>query len=214
VAVPRASATLVTGGRAADGSEVMPYYDFALWVELPEERSRQLREVTYSFDHTTFKTKTLASKDSATGFRVRYQGRGCLDQVRISLALHDGAQEELVFDSCRAIGPPFAAAADPVPVAGDFHVLIQHYPSSASSAAQIADVARALGVTVEDVDELREGRLAPQTSAIIYFSEPSKRKGLELQAEIARRLGLFVAVVPSEHYGAGGSTFKIRLNVL
>ena len=98
-------------------------------------------------------------------------------------------------------------------VEGSFTLLIQCYPSHRDSAEQVAGVARGLGLRVEQPHVLREGQLAPRKSEILYFSDASRMRGLQLQGELRSRLGVDLPVNASEYYPDSGTVGKLRINL-
>lgn len=94
-----------------------------------------------------------------------------------------------------------------------FSLLVQCYPSSRDRAEQIVSVAHSLGLRVGAPQVLREGRLVPRKSEILYFSDASRTRGLQLQEELRRRLGLDIPLNASEHYPDGDNVGKLRINL-
>jgi hypothetical protein len=82
------------------------HFVFSTWLEVPGNRAAEIREVTYFFNHPTFREPRMVSRDGSNGFRVQYVGWGCLDRVIITLRLSDGSTRPLDFDMCSALGRP------------------------------------------------------------------------------------------------------------
>lgn len=78
-------------------------YSFELWLDVPEDRAREIQRVTYVMDHPTFRQKELVSEERSTGFKTGYVGWGCLDSVDVTLRLANEKSETLNFDQCSAI---------------------------------------------------------------------------------------------------------------
>lgn len=97
---PRADAVL-TGGKATDGRSLRKY---SLWIDVPDDRSNEITEVRYLFNHPTFVNKIQSSSNAADGFRVGYTGWGCLYRIVITLVLTNGQRPELDFNMCQALG--------------------------------------------------------------------------------------------------------------
>lgn len=97
---PQVRATPVPGAKAANG---LPLYDFVLSVSVPEGRKSEIREVQYTFAHSSFLNKQQTSTDSSNGFAVSYRGWGCLSLVVIKLMLQNGSAVPLYFDECQAL---------------------------------------------------------------------------------------------------------------
>jgi hypothetical protein len=96
-----ASASKIPGQKTSGGSQL---HEFTLWIDVPSDRKREIRQVSYRFNNSTFQRKLQGSSDAPTGFRVSYRGWGCLEQVRITLSLRDGSELPLDFNMCAAIG--------------------------------------------------------------------------------------------------------------
>lgn len=103
VVKPRASAMRSNGGRSGT-----PLYDFSLWLDVPEDRKEEIASVEYEFNHPTFRQKTQESSDPKTGFKVSYNGWGCLRSVLVKIHLKQGGAQTIDFDMCEAVG--FVAA--------------------------------------------------------------------------------------------------------
>lgn len=96
VAEPRASADKVPGRDKV--------YRFRAWVDLPKARLRDVKSVTYVFNHPSFKKKRFVSKDRSDGFAVEYTGWGALTNVTLEFALADGTSHKMAFNMLAALG--------------------------------------------------------------------------------------------------------------
>lgn len=105
------------------------------------------------------------------------------------------------------------AAATTLSGDGRFSLLVQCYPSSRDRAEQVVAVARGLGLKVEAPQVLRERQLVPRKSEILFFSDASRTRGLQLQEELRRLLGLDIPVSASEYYPDAGNVGKLRINL-
>jgi hypothetical protein len=94
-----------------------------------------------------------------------------------------------------------------------FSLLVQCYPSSRERAERIVGVARTLGFEVAALQVLREGQLAPRESEILFFSDASRTRGVQLQEEFRRQLGFELPVNASEYYPDRLNVGKLRINV-
>ena len=103
VVKPRASAVRSNTGRTGT-----PLYDFSLWLDVPEDRKTEIASVEYEFNHPTFRQKTQESSDPKSGFKVGYDGWGCLRSVLVKIRLKQGGVQTIDFDMCEAVG--FVAA--------------------------------------------------------------------------------------------------------
>jgi hypothetical protein len=117
------------------------------------------------------------------------------------------------WNGSKVIKAPGMNAPQVLPMS-QFYILVQHYPSTARASAEVEALARSLGFDVRQSDELREGRLHPRQSEVIYFGFESQQKALRLQVEIARRLGINIGLSRSPYFGEPQSRNKIRLNLL
>jgi hypothetical protein len=104
IAVTKAHAQAIPNNRVREGTRSS--YDFSLWLEIPPQRTAEVRSVSYEFNHPTFANKRLESSNPADGFRVGYTGWGCLSSVIITLNIRDGSKATLDFDMCRDLGWP------------------------------------------------------------------------------------------------------------
>jgi len=98
--IPRAD-TVPIGHQTSDGRELREY---SLWVEVPDNRISELAEVSYFFNHPTFREKVQRSSNAIDGFRVKYIGWGCLYRIVITLVLENGQRHEIDFNMCQALG--------------------------------------------------------------------------------------------------------------
>ncbi len=96
--VPHASASPAATDTA--GRQVL---EFALWLEVPQDRRAEIRSVTYSFRHPELSQPALDSSDPTRGYRVGFRGPQCLGVVVITLNAVDGSPQPLSFDMCKAL---------------------------------------------------------------------------------------------------------------
>lgn len=99
VVKPRASAV-----RSNTGRTTTPLYNFSLWLDVPDNRRGEIGSVEYEFNHPTFRQKTQESFDPGNGFRVGYNGWGCLRSVLVKIHLKQGGVQTIDFDMCEAVG--------------------------------------------------------------------------------------------------------------
>ncbi len=97
---PRANAVLETGLKTPDGRQI---YKYSLWLEAPPAEKAKIARVSYFFNHPTFIHKTQASSNPEEGFRISYNGWGCLSSVIITLALKNGPEQKIDFNMCGAL---------------------------------------------------------------------------------------------------------------
>lgn len=98
---PRVEAKPVPGVR---GYKDLQIYDFSLWLDVPAAWKEKITQVTYEFNHPSFRDKTQTSDDRSTGFRVGYRGWGCLHIVTITITTTDGSSSRFDFDMCKELG--------------------------------------------------------------------------------------------------------------
>jgi hypothetical protein len=79
-------------------------YAFSVWLDVPPDRKDELASVSYLFDHPSFHQKVFTATNWANGFRVGYQGWGCLNAVQITLHLKEGTSQPMDFDMCHNLG--------------------------------------------------------------------------------------------------------------
>jgi transcription initiation factor IIF auxiliary subunit len=97
---PQASSVEVSGLKTSDGRQV---FDFSLWLVVPSDDRNSIQQVSYLFNHPTFRQKTMTSADASTGFRIGYRGWGCLSSVIITITLKDGSSDKTDFDMCKKL---------------------------------------------------------------------------------------------------------------
>ncbi len=84
VVQPRALAFPIGGDRG---------FMFKLWVDLPEPRKAEIKQVSYYFNHPSFgEDKLLKSTDPTNNFEVQYKGYGAMDRVIVTV--HDTAENK------------------------------------------------------------------------------------------------------------------------
>jgi cell division protein FtsB len=99
VVKPRASAEPLGTKNSAGQAESQ----YSVWIDVPADRASEIRSVSYEFNHPTFTDKIQTSSDASNGFRVGYQGWGCLALVAITLNLTDGTTQPISFDQCAGL---------------------------------------------------------------------------------------------------------------
>ena len=91
--IPRAKFSEVVGQKDR--------YDFALWLDVPNEQRNRIKKVTYILDHPTFKNKEYPASAS-DNFKISYRGWGCLSNVIINIQ-GQGGDSSIYFDMCSAL---------------------------------------------------------------------------------------------------------------
>ena len=79
-------------------------YNFSLWIEVPADRLQEIREVEYVLNHPSLQDQSYKSSDASRGFRISYEGAGCLSRVIINIFLSNGEKMSLDFDMCKNLG--------------------------------------------------------------------------------------------------------------
>lgn len=82
-----------------------PIYDFSIFVNAPAAALDSIKQVSYLFDHATFRRREQTTTSTAEQFRVAYTGWGCLTNVTTTVLYHSGEQTVLDFNMCRSLGP-------------------------------------------------------------------------------------------------------------
>jgi hypothetical protein len=77
-------------------------YSFRLWISVPEERKKDIRKVTYFFNHPTFTKKELTARNASNSWGVVYNGWGCLTKVVVNVSL-DSETVPIAFNMCEAL---------------------------------------------------------------------------------------------------------------
>lgn len=91
------------------GSQVVdranrPLYLITCWVEVPDVRKAEIREVIYRFPHDSFYPREKESRNWSNGYAISYTGWGCLNRVDVRIVMRDGSAVDTSFDLCRALG--------------------------------------------------------------------------------------------------------------
>ena len=80
-----------------DGSS---YFDFSLWLKVPDGLKKKIDKVEYYFDHPTFQLKTKTSNNPSNAFAVSYIAYACITEVKITISLKDGRKRVIDFNLC------------------------------------------------------------------------------------------------------------------
>ncbi|MGE3401824.1 MAG: ATP-binding protein [Vicinamibacterales bacterium] len=90
-------------GRQITGTE-LPAYAFSLWVDGPADALQAIDEVSWEFNHPTFRQKVQVGRDRNAGFRVGYTGWGCLSVVAVTLHVRGAVDPPHVdFNMCASL---------------------------------------------------------------------------------------------------------------
>jgi cell division protein FtsL len=95
-------ATALATGQNANGR---PIYDFSVFINAAETTLQSIKQVTYLFDHATFRQREQTTVAVQDQFRVGYTGWGCLTKVTATVAYHSGERTTMDFNMCRSLGP-------------------------------------------------------------------------------------------------------------
>lgn len=79
-------------------------YLFSIWVSSDPDVMEEIESVHYVFNHGSFEIKGRTGTDLSDGFKVSYQGWGCLTLVEIIIRYKNNAEEDLFFNMCESIG--------------------------------------------------------------------------------------------------------------
>ncbi len=101
-------ATALASGQTAAGR---PIYDFAIFINAPENTLKSIDKVTYLFDHPTFRQREQTTTTPESQFRVGYRGWGCLTKVTATVQYGSGEQTKMDFNMCKSLGPMWAGQA-------------------------------------------------------------------------------------------------------
>ena len=94
-----------------------------------------------------------------------------------------------------------------------FNIFMMYYPSKKNIAQRIHNIVISNGFSLKHFQEEPEGSLSPRISEIIFYSESSKNKALELQDSIFKDLGIRLPLSKSPYYGNRNAIYKIYINI-
>ena len=93
---PKVRSEIASGQKDALGRQ---YYDYYLWLEIPQTQKSNVLEVMYEFNHPSFGSDNKkTSRDPATGFQVSYRGWGSISSVTATIYFKDGSKSLINFD--------------------------------------------------------------------------------------------------------------------
>ncbi|MDN5203637.1 hypothetical protein QQ008_19770 [Fulvivirgaceae bacterium BMA10] len=87
----------------ATASPVGKYYNFKIWLDIPQTQLRKISKVTYFFNHSSFKNPSVTVDSPKDGFRTGYTGWGCLNNMPITVTFNNGKEETIIFKMCSYI---------------------------------------------------------------------------------------------------------------
>lgn len=87
----------------ATSTKIGKYYNFKIWLDIPANQQRKINEVTYFFNHSSFKNPKVVVKSPSSSFNTGYTGWGCLGVMPITITFNDGKEETIVFKMCEYI---------------------------------------------------------------------------------------------------------------
>jgi hypothetical protein len=102
------STARATGRNTASG----PEYKFTVLINAPADVLQAIEHVEYTFDHSTFRDRTVVADKASDQFAYSYVGWGCLTRVGVNVVLDDGSRQPFNFDMCRSLGPSWSGADD------------------------------------------------------------------------------------------------------
>jgi hypothetical protein len=77
---------------------------FELWVEPPAALKKRLIAVAYDSGAKSAAPRVQESREPSTGFRVRFAGSACADQITLTLKFDDGQTRKVAVDGCKLSG--------------------------------------------------------------------------------------------------------------
>lgn len=77
---------------------------FELWVEPPAALKKRLIAVAYESGAKSAEPRFQESREPSTGFRVRFAGSACADQITLTLKFDDGQTRKVAVDGCKLSG--------------------------------------------------------------------------------------------------------------
>ena len=77
---------------------------FELWVEPPAALKKRLIAVAYDSGAKSAEPRVQESREPSTGFRVRFAGSACADQITLTLTFDDGQTRKVAVDGCKLSG--------------------------------------------------------------------------------------------------------------
>ena len=92
-------------------------YHFRVWLDIPDKLKATVEEVTYFFNHKSFRTPQVTVRSEENGFSTEYTGWGCLDNMPIVVSMKSGEQRTLAFQMCRYLSE--SGPDEEIPVKGN-----------------------------------------------------------------------------------------------
>lgn len=88
--------------KKVNGTEI---YNFSLWLNIPENKKGQIKDVTYIFNHPSFgRYNRRSSTNEGDGFHAGYEGWGAIDDVTININFKDGTKDTRRLNMIKALG--------------------------------------------------------------------------------------------------------------
>lgn len=78
-------------------------YRFEVWLEAPSNTLKAIKSVSYVYDAPSATPPSRNSDLSSRGFRVRFGGKSCAQEITVTLTMSDGRSRRAVVDGCRAL---------------------------------------------------------------------------------------------------------------
>ncbi len=107
--VPLSAQVIVRASAIESGHNMKPgypIYNFSLKIDAPKTVLDRISSVKYQFNHPSFEWPVQTVDDASTGFRVTWQGWGCIDSIEIVInpKSSEDKKGEIKLDQCAALG--------------------------------------------------------------------------------------------------------------
>lgn len=87
----------------ATSTKTGKYYNFKIWLDIPANKLRKISNVTYFFNHSSFRNPKVVVDSPNNSFMTEYIGWGCLDNMPIMITFNNGKEETIIFKMCEHI---------------------------------------------------------------------------------------------------------------
>lgn len=78
-------------------------YRFDVWLDAPADKKERIASVDYMYDAPSATPAAQASSDRASGFRVKFGGLTCAQQVSMTVTFNNGDKREARVNGCQIL---------------------------------------------------------------------------------------------------------------
>ena len=96
----RGEAREFVGGVDKEGNIL---YRFDVWLDAPDDKKQRIASIDYAFDAPSATPAAQSSSDRASGFRVKFGGLSCAQQVAMTVNFDNGEKREALINGCQVL---------------------------------------------------------------------------------------------------------------